>query len=358
MKFLATLILFALLSANALAQKPISIETPDFLFYQHIKNTVQNIIVPYSILDPQSLGSAIGVGDTNTKWDFSKVGYVREEQSGIDSAIAYPSNAPLASDSDFTKSTEILMLINPNKPTLFSFLRFTNDGIFNLGMTQDSAGIATKISGWSPPYKEMQIPIRYGSNWQNTSTLSGNSLKSGERKIVSVQAKVDAWGTMLLPKLYSLPALRVKKQIIVTDVIDGLASTNDTTYEYDFISYFTYQVSIFTNAKNEIQRAEYSANFTPSAVRSSPDDQSNFTITDNPAADAGTKVIYSLKNEGQVRIEVMDELGKSTRILLNQRVSAGRHTVSIDPEMFGNGAYFVRFVSPEMTVMKKLIISR
>jgi len=358
MKRYIAFFLVVFLTTNVKAQKPISIETSDFLFYQHIKNSVQNIIVPFSILNPQVLGSVIGKGDTNMTWDFSKISYVREEQAGLDSAIAYPSNAPLASDSEYTKANVVLMDINANKPTTYLFLQMAYDGIYNLGMTQDSAGILSKISGWSPPLEEQAIPIRYGNSWQNASSFSGASLGSGETRTVSVQAKVDGWGTMLLPHAYTMPALRVKKQKIVTYSKEGLQSIIDTTFEYDFISYFVYQISIVTDSKNVIQSAEYTINSPPAGVENLNEGMVGFTISKNPASASGTKIEYSLKNAGHVKIEVIDELGKSVRILQDEYVSSGEHIIPILPGLISDGVYLVRLVSPEMTAMKKLIIVR
>ncbi len=246
----------------------------------------------------------------------------------------------------------------PNVPTKYSFFQFTNEGIFDLGITQDSSGAASKIIGYNPPLFEARIPMRYDSSWQSTSHITGVSLKPGESRVMSIKATVDAWGSIQLPMMpYELPALRVKKQIIVFDSMEGVSISTDTSYQYYFCGNNIFSATITTDSRNVIRSAEYAAPIIAPGVRTATDGF-GLTIAPNPAYNAGTKVVYTIKNDGPVQIEVMDVRGYTIRMLQNERVSSGEHVLVIDPGMLKSGAYFIRLISPEMTAMKKLIISR
>jgi len=357
MKYFATFFLLLSLSASADAQ--ISIDFPDFIAVLHDQNSIQTFAVPYKAANPSTLGALVEVGDTNVTWDLSVASYIRKPQSGIDTAMVFPSDAVLATDPAFTSTNEVVKNFAPNVPTKYFFFQFTNQGIFDLGITQDSLGVASKIISYSPPVYEARIPMRYDSTWESTSQIGGVSLQPGEIRIMTIKAKVDAWGQVQLPNTtYTLPALRVKKQIIIVDSIAGMSAMIDTSYQYFFCGNNIFSVTITTDSKNVITNAEYAGPLVASGVNVAPTSELGFTISQNPASETGTKVIYTLKNDGPVNVEVMDELGKSVRMLQSERVSAGQHIIRIDPGMLTSGAYFIRLISPEMTAMKKLIISR
>ena len=360
MKYLFTLFLLASLASGGLAQYKISIETGDFVAVLNEKNSMQNFTTPYSALNPAVLASYIGKGDTNQIWDFNIASYIREPMVGVDSIIGYSdtANAPLVKDPDFTSAFEIIMVTTPNAPTQYGFYGFTSVGVLEMGTTQDSAGVETKIVGWNPPILEAAIPMKYGNTWQSTSKVSGISVLPGERRYLAITSVVDGWGTLKLPGSYPLPALRVKKQIVVTDTVSQESITTDTSYQYIFYTNNFLDATINTDARNVVQSAEYAGPPISAGVTGTSDDGSAFIITQNPASNAATKIIFSIKNDGLVQVELMDMLGNQVRVLQNERISAGEYSIQLDPRSLPSGAYFVRLISPEMTAMKKLIISR
>ena len=273
--------------------------------------------------------------------------------------MVYPSGAALANDPEFTPTNLIIKNFAPNAPTKYSFFQFTNEGIFDVGITEDSFGIASKIISYNPPLFEARIPMRFDSTWESSSRITGVGLKPGESRVMSIKAKVDAWGQVQLPQMpYQLEALRVKKQIIVFDSMNGVSVGTDTTFQYYFCGNNIFSVTVTTDSRNVITNAEYAAPIIAAGVSATPADGFDFVITPNPASNAGTKILYTMKNEGNVQVALIDMLGNRIRMLQDGFVSNGRHVIDVDQEILRNGVYFIRLVSPEVTVMRKLVVSR
>ncbi len=84
----------------------------------------------------------------------------------------------------------------------------------------------------------------------------------------------------------------------------------------------------------------------------------NISLQPNPAKDE-TIVNYSLRRDGTVSIGICDLLGKEITVLKNQPQSSGSHSLTINRQALGlsPGMYFVRFVSGENKVSRKLIFT-
>lgn len=100
--------------------------------------------------------------------------------------------------------------------------------------------------------------------------------------------------------------------------------------------------------------------FTNSSVASSdaPDAGLNLSLSENPASSAEVKVTYTLRDAGAAQVELMDELGRSVRMLQNGPAIPGQNLVSIDPLSLAPGTYFVRLTADGASAMQKLVIAR
>jgi hypothetical protein len=86
-----------------------------------------------------------------------------------------------------------------------------------------------------------------------------------------------------------------------------------------------------------------------------PDD---FTLAQNyPNPFNPTTVIsYQLPVSSEVRLEVYDMLGRNVATLVNEQVSAGRHTVNFDASNLSSGVYLYRLQAGAQIMTKKLTI--
>ncbi|MDZ7717554.1 MAG: T9SS type A sorting domain-containing protein [Balneolaceae bacterium] len=84
----------------------------------------------------------------------------------------------------------------------------------------------------------------------------------------------------------------------------------------------------------------------------------NFTLAQNyPNPFNPTTVIsYQLPVSSEVRLEVYDMLGRNVATLVNEQVSAGRHTVNFDARNLSSGVYLYRLVAGSQIMTRKLTI--
>jgi hypothetical protein len=110
---------------------------------------------------------------------------------------------------------------------------------------------------------------------------------------------------------------------------------------------------VWTRKLSDFGGASVSSN-----TSASSNDGLSLTITENPASSAGTKIVYTLHNGGLTQVLLMDELGRTVRMLQNGDALAGQNIVSLDTRSLAPGTYFVRVEADGMTAMQKLVISR
>jgi hypothetical protein len=84
----------------------------------------------------------------------------------------------------------------------------------------------------------------------------------------------------------------------------------------------------------------------------------NLALSENPASSSEVKVTYIMSDAGAARVELMDELGRSVRMLQNGPAIPGENTLTIDPLTLAAGTYFVRVTADGASAMQKLVITR
>ncbi|TNE70931.1 T9SS type A sorting domain-containing protein [bacterium] len=78
----------------------------------------------------------------------------------------------------------------------------------------------------------------------------------------------------------------------------------------------------------------------------------NFPNPFNPT----TEIKYSVKNAGNVRLEVFTLLGQKVATLVDKQQIAGYHTVKFDASHLSSGVYLYRLVSGEQELIKKMML--
>jgi hypothetical protein len=80
-------------------------------------------------------------------------------------------------------------------------------------------------------------------------------------------------------------------------------------------------------------------------------------LSSNPV-NSGMKISCSLKNEGNLEVNLFDALGKNVRTITNMHSVAGENIIPFDPGRLPNGIYFLHATSDGMTATSKLIIQK
>ncbi|NBC05143.1 MAG: T9SS type A sorting domain-containing protein, partial [Bacteroidetes bacterium] len=84
----------------------------------------------------------------------------------------------------------------------------------------------------------------------------------------------------------------------------------------------------------------------------------NFTLAQNypNPFNPTTQISYQLPVSSEVRLEVYDMLGRNVATLVNEQVSAGRHTVNFDAGNLSSGVYLYRLQAGSQIMTRKLTI--
>jgi hypothetical protein len=359
MKYLASIFLLSLLAVNASAQ--ITINESDWLSQQNQVSNRTGFTATQSSLS--ALTPLLAMSGANKTWDFTVGSYTSLADTGTATVLSYPGGYPAETDPDFTTTTHVIRVVptNPSSPTIYEFMRVTSSGEWALGTTEDSFGTPKKLVGYNPPKQVAAFPMTYQTTWQSTSTLDGPEFSGNYTLVDTVTAVVDGYGTIITPSpTTSIPVLRVKVQTTHSVAKSGSVLYASKSYSYEW---HTNGLSAATLATNSTQTTVTSADYwTPTnggsvaMGHSLSNEEFNLSLTPNPASNSVTNLTYSLQTGGAVQVQLMDELGRSVRMLENDHASEGLHSILIDPTTLVPGSYFIRFEANGSSTMRKLII--
>lgn len=69
-----------------------------------------------------------------------------------------------------------------------------------------------------------------------------------------------------------------------------------------------------------------------------------------------TDITFSLGLDGETRLEVLDGVGRRVALLLNERLAAGRYTVTWDAAQHPSGLYYYRLLSGDWTMTRGMMV--
>lgn len=69
-----------------------------------------------------------------------------------------------------------------------------------------------------------------------------------------------------------------------------------------------------------------------------------------------TTISYAMPKDGRVTMEVFNVIGQRVALLVDEYKEAGYHTVPFDAHALASGIYFYRFVTPEVHLLKKMMV--
>lgn len=82
--------------------------------------------------------------------------------------------------------------------------------------------------------------------------------------------------------------------------------------------------------------------------------EQNYPNPFNPS----TQISFELQQTQHIRLEVFNMLGQSVEVLLDQRQTAGRHSITFDASNFNSGVYFYRITSSNFSQTRKMLLLR
>ncbi len=231
-------------------------------------------------------------------------------------------------------------------------------------------GVETKLEGYAPPMQTYAFPLTYQTSWQSTSTIHSPLLPSIYTATATVVGSVDGYGTLITPTstkkkgsaspMASNDALRINTKTTQAYSYMGYGQST-TTYSFAWITKSGYGASISADSLQKPLGATYSTGSGNNSVGedySSPEDLLNLRLSANPVSNTETKLFYTMKNEGNSQVSIMDALGREVHILQNGPAQSGQNIIPIDPTKLSAGTYFLRVNAEGMTATRKLIITK
>lgn len=208
------------------------------------------------------------------------------------------------------------------------------------------------------PFKlQYDLPLSYETQWSYSYTevieVGGEIISTIN---VSVDAEVDAYGTMTLPGNSSYEALRIREE----RDFDGIPSVN-----YIFLSQDGARVILEAEDSNpptsgdmEVEGTWYNDGLSTVGVSEYSLKEENIKSVKNypnPFMDK-TTIEYELINDSHVEIKIFDLLGREVASLFNQQQRAGNHTVVFNVSGLDKGIYVAQVQADDYTRSVKMRI--
>jgi glucose/arabinose dehydrogenase len=93
------------------------------------------------------------------------------------------------------------------------------------------------------------------------------------------------------------------------------------------------------------------------AVKNSGVAQNSFSVFPNPVSSSAT-ISYSLSKHQYIKLELIDQLGRTVRLLRNEMEDAGTKTISLSTNELPAGIYYLCMQSDDETIIEKVAIIR
>lgn len=220
-------------------------------------------------------------------------------------------------ESDWTQfsNTEVDGALIANNEYIGTFLGYTP--------------LPVELTTFSASIKEQSVEL----NWE-TATEVNNYGFDVERQILK-QVQNDSWekiafvnghGNSNSPKYYSFTDSKIK---VTGTALYRLKQIDiDGTYEYSDV------VEANLGAPNKIELNQ------------------NYPNPFNPT----TSIQFNLPQESEVKLSVFNVLGEEVAELLNNKISAGYHSISFNGSELNSGIYFYKLESSNFTQIRKMML--
>ena len=272
-------------------------------------------------------------------WDFGAVQITNPLTNSLE--WLDPSTTPFTSDyPDANLSVKIHGVFEGFEVDLYNYFDVQDNAFVNLGTGASLFGL-TQIARDGTRFGV--LPLEYGKMWDDTTvTVTSIPFVSTTRDSVIAHSTVDAWGTVSLGG-GNFECLRICSKDTPWSESSGLGgSSRDTTstINYIWVSKADLMVVNISSQDNETDPNYTNAGIfihataSPSTALDDPgsdfngpttfDLSQNFPNPFNPE----TKIRYSVGRAGHVELAVFDMQGKLVKVLVDQDLPVGNHTVS------------------------------
>jgi hypothetical protein len=328
-----------------------------------------------------TLATSINIGAPGpTSWDFSGLAAHR-------TTLAASIAKPTPFDSAFPGATHVLkttlsgnVVVSGIAATVSGdlYLYFTVGAGFLSPGTYGIGTASTVLFPGSPPTVipgtmklanapadvSYPLPLTYGASWRSTYTSTQTVSLAIPLPITptvtnyDISYTVDAYGPMKMPGGGVQNALRIRK-------IDRAGAP---TLGYIFLSETGASVQVtaidtLASDSGTIPIRQKSVAWTPAVVVGVAEEggtPSAFSLAQNypNPFNPSTVIRYQVPEAGDVKLVVVDMLGREVAVLVNERRSAGVHEVTFDGAGLPSGVYFYRLQAGDVAQTRKLLLVR
>lgn len=221
----------------------------------------------------------------------------------------------------------------------WDMLNVTNDTTSRVGVVQQ---------GFAIPYSDMQNqyfwPMTYGST--NSDFFAATWVNSGItfNRAGTINSEIDGYGDLTLPWGIVEDVLRVKLTEVYQDTYTGggMIDYDSEIYiwykegiHYPIMSLSTINVSGSPNTFSSFMKGSSVGIFNPPTIFD------NVNVFPNPTS-SFTTLSIEIKEKKQVKISVIDLLGREILPVNNSTLSVGEHDFTIDLSGIEKGIYLIK----------------
>lgn len=340
--------------------------------YDMVISQIQGGIQPsdsYSSTDMNGVSSLIANSGAAKTWDFGGRTYLKDSIGSTKQSYVDPSTSPMHNDPDFAGATHCIKILGDDSdPTItYSYFKINTDGYYSMGVVTDSMGTKKKTLSYVPPMQSMKFPLTYGTTWSSTSNVNIDFGVPGATMSMKIDANVDGYGNIVTPTRArkndnpvqtTTECLRIRQAMRTTFTFGGIEVGSGLFHTYQWISTSAINSAVVSSDTNDTPTSiGYSAPSGSTSIPMTIEDPLTMKLSANPAL-SGTTLSYNLPESGDVKVSMMDNLGREVKMLHNGFAPAGSNVIPIDPSTMANGTYLVRVSSNSFTGTRKLIIAK
>lgn len=322
----------------------------------------------YSSTDLTNVAPLIATTGASKTWDFGGRVYTKDSTGNTKQSYVDPSTSPMHNDPDFAGATHCMKILGDDSdPTIsYTYYKINTDGYYMMGIVTDSMGTKNKAISYVPPMQSMKFPLTYGTTWSSTSNVNIDLGFPGATMSMKIDANVDGYGNIVTPTRArkndkpvqtTTECLRIRQAMRTTVTFSGFEVGSSLVHIYQWISTSANSAVVSSDTNDTPTSIGYSVASGSTSVPMTIEDPLTIKLSANPA-ESQTTLSYNLPESGDVKVSVMDNLGREVKMLHNGFAPAGSNIIPIDPSTMGNGTYLIRVSSNSFTGTRKLIIAK
>ena len=147
--------------------------------------------------------------------------------------------------------------------------------------------------------------------------------------------------------MYSITGIPKGKFILMGQNIEyGSVQSPVTELDYSTFNLYTQVKAVHLNIDTRVTGID------PAAV---PEDVTLYQNYPNPF-NPTTQIQFGVPTSGHVTVRVYNSIGSEIAVLLNEKVSAGTHTIDFDGRRFGSGTYYYQLQSGNRIITRSMLL--